>query len=181
MADPYADAAHTARQRAYARRLDTRRVYTPQVVVNGTAETVGSRGRAVADLVTAALARPAAATATLTVLPSESQNAPVRVRVTVDGLADDAAAGAAVRAVLLSRTVGNAVPRGENGGRTLSHAMTARATETALLSDGRAVLSLDRPAGGGGEDGPLLVAAFVQVGEAGRVLAATAPVPVEAN
>lgn len=42
--DPYSDSLYTARQRDFARSVfQTSRVYTPQVVVNGQAETVGSR------------------------------------------------------------------------------------------------------------------------------------------
>ena len=37
----------TERQRQYARDFESRRVYTPQLVINGTHEMVGSRGRAV--------------------------------------------------------------------------------------------------------------------------------------
>lgn len=43
--DPFSSAANTERQRAYNLRLRHRTtVYTPQAVVNGAAETVGSRG-----------------------------------------------------------------------------------------------------------------------------------------
>ena len=42
--DPFSDAAYTARQRQYNRTLRrSGRVYTPQAVINGTDETVGSR------------------------------------------------------------------------------------------------------------------------------------------
>lgn len=41
--DPFSDPFFTARQRTYAQALNEVRVYTPQVVVNGTAAMVGSR------------------------------------------------------------------------------------------------------------------------------------------
>lgn len=42
--DPYSSERWTERQRAYARKLSNGRVYTPQLVIHGRAETVGSRG-----------------------------------------------------------------------------------------------------------------------------------------
>ncbi|MEO1322001.1 MAG: DUF1223 domain-containing protein [Pseudomonadota bacterium] len=51
--DPYSSAAHTARQRRYNRALrSTVSVYTPQAVINGRSETVGSRPGEVERLLT---------------------------------------------------------------------------------------------------------------------------------
>ncbi|MBY0420688.1 MAG: DUF1223 domain-containing protein [Parvularculaceae bacterium] len=60
--DPFSSPDNTARQRAYNRRLRrTTGVYTPQTVVDGAAETVGSDPARVATLIAAAR-RPADAT-----------------------------------------------------------------------------------------------------------------------
>jgi hypothetical protein len=56
--DPLSSPSSTERQKAYARRLGDGRVYTPQIVVDGTSEMVGSDREAVFDAVRAA--RPAA-------------------------------------------------------------------------------------------------------------------------
>ena len=40
--DPFSDPAFSQRQSAYARKLNSNRIYTPQLVVNGTEELVGS-------------------------------------------------------------------------------------------------------------------------------------------
>jgi len=45
-ADPYSSAAFSARQQVYARRFNTNGPYTPQMVVNGRSEFVGSDARA---------------------------------------------------------------------------------------------------------------------------------------
>ncbi len=69
--DPYGAPVHSARQRNDARTLKTGRVHAPQVVVNGAAETVGSRSESVQKRIDAALARPAAGTVSVRVLPSK--------------------------------------------------------------------------------------------------------------
>lgn len=56
--DPLSSPSSTERQKAYARRLGDGRVYTPQMVVDGTSEMVGSDREEVLDAVRAA--RPAA-------------------------------------------------------------------------------------------------------------------------
>lgn len=53
--DPYSAPGHTARQRQYNRALrGTGGAYTPQAVINGTSETVGSRTNEVTTLLSAA-------------------------------------------------------------------------------------------------------------------------------
>ena len=49
--DTLSRADFTARQKAYQKSLDVRFIYTPQIVVNGAWETVGSKERKVEDLI----------------------------------------------------------------------------------------------------------------------------------
>ncbi|MGO1119889.1 DUF1223 domain-containing protein [Rhodovibrionaceae bacterium A322] len=49
--DPFADPAYTARQQEYAHFQNKRRVYTPQMIINGTTDVVGSRRRAVTQAI----------------------------------------------------------------------------------------------------------------------------------
>lgn len=49
--DPFAQRAHTERQRSYSRTLSQRYIYTPQVVVNGSYQNVGSDRGAVTKLI----------------------------------------------------------------------------------------------------------------------------------
>lgn len=51
--DVFGDAAHTLRQRQYARVSGTRTVYTPQVIIGGTASVVGARSMEVMNQVAA--------------------------------------------------------------------------------------------------------------------------------
>jgi hypothetical protein len=56
--DPFAAKFATQRQRDYAKQLGMRYVYTPQMVVNGTTEGVGSERETIATLIKAAAADP---------------------------------------------------------------------------------------------------------------------------
>ncbi len=51
--DTFANRAHTSRQRTYAKRLPNLRVYTPQMVVNGHLDIVGSHKQEVLDAIDA--------------------------------------------------------------------------------------------------------------------------------
>jgi len=54
-ADPWSSPEATGRQRAYGARFGLGSIYTPQAVLNGTQECVGSNGEAIAKLVPSAL------------------------------------------------------------------------------------------------------------------------------
>jgi len=111
--DPYSLAAATDRQRTYATRFPDG-LYTPQLVVQGTHEAVGSDRPAV--LATIAAARPAPIALTLT-----NDGAGLRV---------DAGAGRGRGTVVLvgyDRMHTTRVGGGENGGRTLTESNVVRA------------------------------------------------------
>jgi hypothetical protein len=137
--DPFALPANTARQRAYARRLDRRTVYTPQIVVDGTYDVIGSRPRAVANAIAMAAEAP----------PQ------VRPQLVADGLAlpETALDGpAAVWLFVYDAWHETAIGHGENAGRRLGYAHVVRRAEKLADWDGRALdlpldLSGDRAAG----------------------------------
>lgn len=115
--DPFSSADLTARQERYAHWLG-RRSYTPQLVVNGQTEVLGSnRGRAMAAIVAAAQ-RPSPATVQL-----QRQGAELLVQ--VSGLAK--APGATVLLAITERGLSTRVRRGENAGQTLHHGPVVRA------------------------------------------------------
>lgn len=49
--DQFALAAHTKRQRRYARAAGRKMIYTPQMIVNGTDDVVGAHAKEIADLI----------------------------------------------------------------------------------------------------------------------------------
>jgi hypothetical protein len=108
--DSFATPANTARQWDYAKGLRHDQVWTPQVIVGGAADTVGSKPGEIDALVAAY--RPPVGAPALTVADGT---------VTI-GTGAAPKAGAAVWLVRYDpRTVQVAVKAGENGGRTLPH------------------------------------------------------------
>jgi hypothetical protein len=159
--DPYASREATQRQRAYAQRLALRYVYTPQIVVNGAAQAIGSE-RPVVDKLIEAMA-------------GETMSAPaLSLARGADGLAVHVGAGAAaepstVWLVSFDRQHATPVRGGENGGRTLTNYQVVRRFEQLGTWTGDA-LDLTVPAVSPDPDGGLAV--LLQAGGTGRILAA---------
>ena len=59
-ADPFSNPAHAVRQRAYGDAFKQRSIYTPQLVVDGHAELLGSSGDAAKEAIAAAARAPKA-------------------------------------------------------------------------------------------------------------------------
>lgn len=118
--DPYAAARHSARQSAYAAAGGKGRVYTPEAVVNGRADVVGSDAGGLRDLIARELARPASAA--VQVSASWSDRA-----CTVEWKVTGAPATAELTLALVEDGLEMAVRAGENAGRTLAHPRVVRA------------------------------------------------------
>lgn len=141
--DPYSSKANTDRQYAYAAALGAAgQVYTPQMVVNGTAAFTGSNGREADRQVAAALGRPPPAAAVA--MKAEATDAgAVRVGYDVSG----APAGAVLNVAVVERGLETKVPRGENAGRTLRHENVVRAFEVIPLDKAAGSVEVKVPAG----------------------------------
>jgi len=115
--DPFSLAAATARQRAYAASLRLDELYTPELVVDGQRDVVGSDRAGVFAALSAS--RPAAAAAV-----------PLHLARTDAGINIAVGAGSGTGALLLlgyDSARRTAVARGENGGRTLLETNIVRA------------------------------------------------------
>jgi len=125
--DPYASAAATQRQRAYARLLDTATVYTPQMVIDGRIDVVGSYR----DQVLAAIDRARATAATVPIACTAGSDG-AQVRVAGGGTGTGNATGdgrATLWLVGFDRHHETVVGAGENGGRTLAEWQIVRGIE----------------------------------------------------
>ena len=153
--DPYADAAYTRRQRAYQRRLDNRFIYTPQMVIDGVQDVVGSRRQEVERALDEARARPKLAV----VLTEAGITLP-------QGEVPEG--GATVWLALLDERHETPVGAGENRGRTLVNAHVVRSlTQVAEWTGEALTLPLDTP-----REGRYACAVLVQENGAGRILGA---------
>ena len=117
--DPFSSAAATARQDRYAHLLGLTTVYTPQIVVDGRFEAVGSDAAAVADAIDDARRRP-------TGVPMSLALDGGKVRI---ALGSGDATPASVLLIGFDRRAVSQVAHGENGGRTLTHADVVRGFE----------------------------------------------------
>ncbi len=123
-ADPFSSSAFSDRQRGYARALRLDSVYTPQMVVNGQAEFVGSdRNRA-----SAAISRAAAAPhADVQLKPFFSTGASPRLDIRIESLpAVRRGDTAEVMLAITEAGLQSNVSRGENAGRKLGHTAVVR-------------------------------------------------------
>ena len=167
--DPYASRQATERQHDYARRLNLRYVYTPQMVINGTTEGVGSEPHVVGPLIKAAEQEKA-----LRQHVSIAREPGDRLVVHVD--AGAAGQSATLWLVGFDRQHATQVLRGENEGHTLKEYQVVRSFEPIGTWHGPA-LDLTVAATQAGGDGG--VAVLLQLGGTGRIIGAALLKPPE--
>jgi hypothetical protein len=127
--DTLASAENTARQRSYAEVRGTSRIYTPQLIVNGTADIVGSDRPAIEQAIAGAALPVAvdmhAGTGTVEIaVPARPSPEPVR---------------ATIRLALLSSEARVAIARGENAGATIAYHNIVKAIRPIGMWEGNPV------------------------------------------
>jgi hypothetical protein len=120
--DPFSSHDWTARQEQYARALGLRGIYTPQLVVNGRNELVGSSQREALQSITAAGKFSGAAIRISTVNVSAES---VQFSIAIDDASPETHSAELWLAVT-ERGLSSNVLRGENEGRNLTHAAVLR-------------------------------------------------------
>jgi hypothetical protein len=161
--DPFAAPRWSERQRQYGRAFRSNRIYTPQLVVNGRTECVGSQEKVVRQQIAAALATVPAGRVTLESLSGEEER--LRVRAGAE-MAATVGADLDLWVVVWETGLETPVGAGENASRTLHNDYVVRRLEKALTLPGKAgardsaeiVLGLDKR----WKRGNLGVAAFLQ-------------------
>ena len=123
-ADPFSSAAYSERQRGYARALRLDNIYTPQMVVNGQAEFVGSdRNRAESAIEQAA----GGSHADVQLKPVFAAGSPTSLEIRIENLpAVRRGDTAEVMLAIAEDGVRSSVSRGENAGRKLGHTAVVR-------------------------------------------------------
>ncbi|MBX6425723.1 MAG: DUF1223 domain-containing protein [Variibacter sp.] len=113
--DTLASPRHTARQRGYAARRGDREVYTPQVVVNGVTQALGSDRKAIEEAIVVSHARPGTLTVPVKIAAKGDQ-----MEVTISPK-DETGNEGEVWICALAKAVPVAIARGENRGRTVTY------------------------------------------------------------
>jgi hypothetical protein len=168
--DRFATSDNTARQSQYGGRLGTSSLYTPQMLVNGVVEFIGSHRSQAWKEITAALAQPSATSVRLTVdRPADGPDA-LRVSFEVDTAPD----GAVVNVAVVESGISVEVRAGENAGRTLRHDNAVRTFTTAPLTDDQGEVEIGLPPDIDTTTSSVVV--YVQVCSTGRIVAAAAEV-----
>ena len=117
--DPFASDAVTERQRAYGRRIGRGRIYTPEIIVNGVLDAVGSRKGAVDRTIAEVQAtKPTRLAIELSMMADDG------MRVSLPGANFDGAA--TVWLARYDKEHVTEIERGENAGRTLRNINVVR-------------------------------------------------------
>ena len=154
-ADPFSRAEFSARQARYAQAFHLRGVYTPQAVVDGADEAVGSESGTLRSEIAKAAARPAARVS----LALRGDMVALQVSSLPAG-ADDRAE---VWLAITERGLSTDVPRGENAGRHLRHGPVVRElAQVGTLRDGRFARELPFALPAGVKPERARIVAFVQ-------------------
>ncbi len=120
--DPFSSPLYTERQNAYSERFHLEGVYTPQMVINGAEQIVGSDRAALLSAVQAEEAQPPRVS--VRILSLNVAGNTLAVSFSISG--DVPAQGADLMAVLTDDSDRSSVLHGENSGQTLAHVAVAR-------------------------------------------------------
>jgi hypothetical protein len=168
--DPYSSREYTERQGAYAAQFGLGNVYTPQMVVDGRIQLVGSDERgAITAIENATKAEKIPVTVTLIRWESDGM---ATLHVSTGQLPHSLATSSEVLVAVADESDESHVEHGENEGRTLKHVAVLRSLTRVGTIDGSGEFSqevkvkLHR----GGKGGNLRIVAIVQEAPAGRVL-----------
>ena len=167
--DPYASPLATQRQHDYATALGLHMVYTPQMVVDGHTDVVGSERGAVAAAIDKAAALPKLAI-------SIEKDAGGGYRVAIAAAAPPAGGPATVWLALFDSQQETPVKRGENGGRTLKEYNIVREWRQIATWNGSALSLPLAMTGKPAQDGCAII---VQSGAVGPILGAAVMKPDE--
>ncbi|HUL06339.1 MAG TPA: DUF1223 domain-containing protein [Candidatus Acidoferrum sp.] len=160
--DPYASPLATQRQHDYATALGLHMVYTPQMVVDGHTDVVGSERGAVAAAIDKAAGLPKLAIAI-------EKDAGGGYRVAIAAAAPPAGGPATVWLALFDSQQETPVKRGENGGRTLKEYNIVREWRQIATWNGSALSLPLAMTGKPAQDGCAII---VQSGAVGPILGA---------
>lgn len=138
--DIFSSADYTKRQVQYGRWLNTTQIYTPQVVINGKSEFIGSEEAIIRAEISRQLATRTSATLSL---QAHQDNNGLNVHYQATG----AFKGSDLVVAVVQKSAHSNVERGENAGRSLSHVQIVRKLKIESLNadgNGNVVVALPK-------------------------------------
>ncbi len=163
--DTLATQANTDRQKAYAQAMGRGGVYTPQVIVDGRKDLVGSKDASIDQAIAAREAKLPDVPVTLSLRPNE-------VHVVVSGTRIKSATPATIWMMTVRPLATVKIGAGENAGRTLTYRDIVTGIKAVGLWKGKKV-TLDLPRAATGADPNDGITIIVQQGGYGQILGAT--------
>ena len=172
-ADPYSAAAFSARQEAYRKNLRLDSVYTPQMIVDGHAEFVGSDD----DRAASAIAQAAKTAKTNVDLTGGIKDNSLLLRIKIASVTGLAAGEKADTMLAITEdNLHSQVAGGENSGRRLNHAAVVRELKNlgAATKSGGLETAFALPLKSNWKRGDLQAVVFVQAQNSKRILGSAA-------
>lgn len=140
--DPLSQAKFSDRQREYAAAMQKRGVYTPQMIVNGQVEFIGSDQKVSDKAVELALNTPVKHLVDLSI-PEAGAGQKPQLRYQVKDVVPAKDVDFVLNVAIVSKMESFDVPRGENAGHKLSHAWVVKSFEVVMLREPDGVLEID--------------------------------------
>lgn len=140
--DAFSNKIYSDRQREYARAFKSNSIYTPQMIVNGTKEFVGSEAERAKKEIISALNNPPYAEVEIATAFNRDMD-----MLTVDYKLKGLIENSTVQVALVERDIIREIGHGENGGKTLHHDNVVRSFKMKNAEKtGREVLSIPKNA-----------------------------------
>ncbi|MBK0381430.1 DUF1223 domain-containing protein [Pedobacter sp. SD-b] len=162
--DVFSDHRFSERQSAYANNFKNSSVYTPQAIVNGKEQMVGSASGELKGVIKKHLGKNESLALEGSVKSSSDKQVELMYKI------DPKAKNQDLVVNLVQKNASTNVKAGENGGRILEHANVVRYYTVVNIKDDSTSVKIDLPNGLGKEDFDVI--AFVQEKNKGEILAA---------
>lgn len=159
--DEFSDHQYSERQQQYARQLALEGVYTPQVIVNGSTEFVGSNESALSNAIVNSINNETASNLHIT---AEKKNDVALIKYSITGNETQL-----LNAAVVIPEADTKVKRGENGGKTLHHVNIVSKLKVTEVK-GSGAITIEIPAQLTGK--PIKIIAYTQSKQSLKVLGA---------
>ncbi len=169
--DAFSDHRYTQRQNRYASWLNLQSIYTPEIVVNGRSEFVGSQEATLRSAILNGLGQAPAAGLEISGIRS------AQGKLSWQYIVQHATPNSSLIVALVQRSATTEVKAGENSGRTLAHVQIVRNLSSTSIGPGASGAgSMEIPKGLAGNGYELI--SFIQNDGNGQIIAASAsPIP----